>query len=71
MGDRYADLADLASGQLVVGVIAGLGGQIEGDRQAGLALFEVAAVQLVRPLGVRMPGVGPHHPRAVGLGQAW
>ena len=40
--DRHADLADLAAGQLVVGVVAGLGGQVEGDRQAGLALGQVA-----------------------------
>ena len=47
VGDRDADLADLAAGELVVGVVAGLGGQVEGHRQAGLALGQVAAVQLV------------------------
>ena len=41
-GDRDADLADLAAGELVIGVIAGLGRQVEGDREAGLALLEVA-----------------------------
>jgi hypothetical protein len=35
---RHADLADLAAGQLVVGVVAGLRRQVEGHRQAGLAL---------------------------------
>src|SRR6185312_2346120 len=38
VADRDADLADLAAGELVVGVVAGLGGQVEGDREAGLAL---------------------------------
>ena len=46
------DLADLAAGQLVVGVVAGLGRQVEGDRQAGLALGQVAPVQRV---GLRAP----------------
>jgi hypothetical protein len=46
--DRHADLADLAGGELgCVGVVAGLGRQVEGDRQAGLALGEVGAVELV------------------------
>ena len=43
VGDRDADLADLAAGEDVVGVIAGLGRQVEGDREAGLALGQVAA----------------------------
>ena len=34
VGDRHADLADLAARELVVGVVAGLRGQVEGDRQA-------------------------------------
>ena len=65
--DRHADLADLAARQLVVGVVAGLRRQVEGDREARLALREVAAVQLVRLLGGRVAGVRPHHPRTVGL----
>ena len=69
VGDRHADLADLAAGELVVGVVAGLRGQVEGDRQAGLALPEVRAVELVALLGGRMARVRPHHPRAVALGQ--
>ena len=43
VGDRDADLADLAARQLVIGVVAGLGGQVEGDREPGLALGEVPA----------------------------
>ena len=49
--DGHADLADLAARELVVGVVAGLGRQVERDRQARLALGQVRAVQLVRGLG--------------------
>ena len=70
VGDRDAHLAHLAPGQLVVGVVAGLGRQIEGDRQAGLALLEVAPVELVGAPGVRMPCICAHHPGPVGLGKA-
>ena len=70
VGDRHADLADLAPGQLVVGVISGLRGQVERDRQAGLALLQVAPIQLVGALGVGMAGVRAHHPRPIALGQA-
>ena len=69
VGDRDADLADLAAGEDVVGVIAGLGRQVEGDREPRLALGEVAPVELVRSPGVRMPGVGAHHPGAIGFGR--
>ena len=70
VGDRDADLADLAAGEDVVGVIAGLGGQVEGDREAGLALCQVAPVELVRAAGVGVARVGAHHPGAVALGEA-
>ena len=70
VGDRDADLADLAAGEDVVGVIAGLGRQVEGDREAGLALGQVAAVELVGAFRVGMAGIGAHHPGAVGLGKA-
>ncbi len=70
VGDGHADLADLAARELVVGVVAGLRRQVEGDRQAGLALGQVRAVQLVGLLRGRVTGVGPHHPRTVALGQA-
>ena len=66
--DRHADLPDLAHGERVVAVIAGLRGQIERDRQSRLPLREVLAVQPVRRLGRRMAGVGAHDPRTVGHG---
>ena len=70
VGDRDADLADLAAGEDVVGVVAGLGRQVEGDREAGLALGQVAAVELVGAAGVGVAGVGAHHPGAVALGKS-
>ena len=48
MADRHADLADLAARQHVVAVVAGLRRQVEGDREAGLALGQVLAVERVR-----------------------
>ena len=43
--DGHADLADLAARLRRVGVVADLRGQVEGDRQAGLPLGQVGAVQ--------------------------
>ena len=63
--DRDADPADLAAGQDVVGVVAGLGGQVERHRQAGLALGQVPAEQRVGFPRGRVPGVGPHQPGLV------
>ena len=70
MADRHADLPDLAARQFVVGVVAGLRRQVEGDRQPRLAFREVRAVQLVGLLGRRMARVRAHHPGPVGLWQA-
>ena len=74
MGDRHADLADLAAGERIVGVVAGLGRQVEGDRKAGLALGEVLPVELVGGFRRRMPRIGAEHPGLVALGlsaHAW
>ena len=70
MGDRHADLADLAARQHVVGVVAGLGRQIEGDREAGLPLGEVLAVERVRFARGRMARIGAEDPGLVALGSA-
>ena len=63
--DRYADLADLAAAQLVVGVVAGLRRQVEGDGEAGLALRQVAAVERIGLRGRAVAGVRAHHPGLV------
>ena len=55
----------------VVGVVAGLGGQVEGHRQAGLALGEVASVERVAGRGAGVSGVRAHDPGPVaGHGRA-
>ena len=63
--DRDADPPDLAAGQHVIGVVAGLGGQVERDGQAGLALGEVTPVERVGFPRGRMARVGPHQPGAL------
>ena len=68
MVDRHADLADLAARQHVIGVVAGLRRQIEGDREPGLPLGQVLAIELVRIARRRMAGVGAEDPRFVALG---
>ena len=65
VGDRDADLADLAARQDVIAVEAGLGRQVEGDRQSGLTLGEVLAIKLVRLARRRMAGVGAEDPGLV------
>jgi hypothetical protein len=65
--DRHADLADLAMGDRVVGVVAHLGGQVERHRQAAGAGLDQPVVALVRLLRGAEPGVLPHGPRAAGV----
>ena len=65
VADRHADLADLAAGERVVAVVAGLGRQVEGDREAGLAAGEIAAVERVRGGGGGMAGIGAEQPGLV------
>ena len=65
MRDRHADLADLALSQRVVAVVTGLGGQIEGDREPGLTLGEVLAIERVGIVRVGMTGIGAENPGLV------
>src|SRR6185437_2288620 len=69
VGYRHAHLSDLATRQLVVRVVPRLRRQIEGHGQAGLALFQVLSVELVRLAGSGMARVGAHHPGAIRLRQ--
>ena len=62
--DGDADLAHLAARHLGVGVVARLRGQVEGDAQARLPLFEQVAVAPVRLLGGGEAGVLAHRPQA-------
>ena len=68
---RYADLADLAARHDRVGVVAGLGRQVEGHREPRLALGEVGAVERVGRGRRRVAGVGAHHPGLVLLRTLW
>src|SRR5262249_24105488 len=65
MGDWYADLADFALGQRVVAVVTGLGGEIECDREPGLTLGEVLAIERVGIARVGMTGIGAKNPGLV------
>ena len=62
--DRHTHLADLAVGHGIVRVVADLGGQVEGDRQPGLALLQKKPVALVGFGRSAEPGVLAHRPQA-------
>src|SRR5262249_30719315 len=63
-----AHLADLAPGQCAVGVVAGLGREIESDRETGLALRQVRPVQLVGGARRGVSGIGTDEPGTIALG---
>ena len=63
--DRDADLADLAVRHRRVGVEPHLGGQVEGDREAGRAGGEQLVVAGVGLRGRAEAGVLAHRPRPV------
>ena len=65
--DRHADLADLAARKNVIAVVAGLGRQIESDRETGLALGEIFPIERVRLDGRRVARVGAENPGFVAL----
>src|SRR5262249_25476102 len=60
--DRDATLADLALGHLVVGVVAVEGRQVEGGREAGLAVLEEIVEPRVRLLRRAVAGELTHRP---------
>ena len=61
--DRHAGHADVAGDARMIGVVAAVRGQIEGDAQAHLAGGQVAAVEGVGILGGREAGVLADRPR--------
>ena len=65
--DRDADPAHLALRLRGVRVVAHLGRQVEGDREAGLALLQEVAEALVRLDGGREAGVLAHRPEAASV----
>ncbi len=60
--DRYADLADLRASNGMIGGVAALGGQIKGDREAGLPFVQIGAVEFVGLAGVGVASVGSKDP---------
>ena len=65
--DRHADSADLAGGELGIGVVAHLGGQVEGDGEAGLALLEQVAEAFVGLGRGGEAGVLAHRPQSAAV----
>ncbi len=65
--DRDPGLADVADHALVVAVVAAVGRQVEGDRQAHLSGLERGAVERVRFLGGREAGILADRPRPIGV----
>ena len=60
--DRHASLADVAHDARVVGVVAAVRREVEGDREAHLARGEIAAVEGVALGGGREAGILAHRP---------
>ena len=65
--DRHADAADLAGGERVIGVVADLRRQIEGDAQAADALREQVAIAAVRLRGRPEARVLAHRPEPAAI----
>jgi hypothetical protein len=65
--DRHARHADVPTHPRVVGVVAAVGREVEGDAQALLPRREVAAVERVGLLGGGEAGVLPDRPRLGGV----
>src|SRR3990170_103072 len=59
--------ADLACCQGIVGIIADLGGQVEGHREAGLPLFQQVVEAAVGLGRAGVPGILPHGPGAAAV----
>jgi len=62
--DRHSRLADVADHARVVGVVAAVRGEVEGDRHPLSTAFQRAAVERVGLLGRRKARVLPDRPRA-------
>ena len=65
--NRHTNFADLAFRQDMIAVIARLRWQIEGNRESGLALGKVAAIQRIRCFRGRVTCICPKQPRAIFL----
>ena len=68
--DRHPHLADFTARQGMIGVVAGLGRQIEGHRQPRLPFGQIGPIQGIRRGGRAMPRIGTHQPSRSALGAA-
>src|SRR6476661_129096 len=58
----YSASSHIAGALIVIGVVAGLRGEVEGHREPGLTLRQVAPVERVAGSGRGMPCVRADHP---------
>ncbi len=65
--DRHARHADIAEHARIVGIVAAMRRQVEGDAQALLPAGDVALIERVRFFGGREPGILPHRPGAADI----
>jgi hypothetical protein len=65
--DRHAGLADVADHPRMIGIVAAMGGEIEGHRQAHLAGREIGAIELVALFGGREAGILADRPGTPGV----
>ena len=62
-----ADFSDLAKGEVMVGIVAYLGGEVESDGEPGLPLFQEEMVAAVALFGGAEAGVLAHGPEATAV----
>ena len=60
--DRYPHLSDLALCQRMAGIVTDLCGEVEGNAQTGLSMFQEIFVSLIRLFRRGKPGVLTHRP---------
>src|SRR5690606_14899916 len=65
--DGDADLPDFTGGHRTVGVVAALGGQVEGHGEAGLTLVQQVAIARVGLFGAAEAAVLAHGPEAAAV----
>ena len=65
--DRHAGLADVADHARVIGIVAAVGGEVEGDGEPLLPLPQVVAIEGVGILGGGKAGILPDGPGPVGI----
>jgi hypothetical protein len=65
MWETGTHLAHFTAGERMIGIIAGLGWQIEGYGKAGLAFFEIGTKEFIAFSRRGMAGIGAEQPGLV------